>query len=199
MDKIVFLDRDGTINYDEFGYINKPDDLKLYSFSGKAIKTLNQAGFKIIVVTNQSGIARGYFTMDDLKAIHEKLTFELDKDGASIDKIYISPYHKDGHIEPYNIDSDCRKPKPGMFFQAKKDFLFKPSECYMIGDKMSDIRFGHQFGMTTILVLSGEGHKTLEKRKKWTVQPDFIAENLLSASDLILLLEKQKNQSTKSG
>ncbi len=192
MDKIVFLDRDGTLNPDKFGYIKHPDEFTLFDFSAKAIKKLNDASFKVVLVSNQSGIARGYFTFDDLDKIHQKMNELLLLEIAIIDKIYTCPYHEKGCVEPYNIHSDLRKPGIGMFLQAKKDFDFKSSESYMIGDKSADIQFGKKSGLKTILVLTGNGQDTLKKRKSWIVQPDYIAQTLQSAVDLILLLEKQK-------
>jgi D-glycero-D-manno-heptose 1,7-bisphosphate phosphatase len=185
MTKAIFLDRDGTINPDG-GYINHPDDFKLYPFTAKAIKKFNDMGYLVIVVTNQSGIARGYMTKEDLKKIHDKMIALLSKDGAAIDEIFYSPYHPEGTIEPYNVKSDERKPGLGMFYKALKKYKFSTKDSFMIGDKYSDIEFGKNAGLTTILVKTGDGEKEfLQNRHKWKVKPDFVVENLLSAANLI--------------
>ncbi len=187
MKRAIFLDRDGTINSDDQGYINHPDHFKLYSFSGKAINLLNEAGYLVIIVTNQSGIARGYYTFEDINAIHAKMQSELALSNAHIDKIYLSPYHIEGHLPPWNINHEDRKPGLGMFKQAQADFKFLTSKSFMIGDRYGDILFGHRAGLKTILVLTGDGQEEyLQKRHKWEIQPDFIAHDLLSAAKLIL-------------
>ncbi len=183
--KAIFLDRDGTINPDS-GYINKPEDFELYPFSAKAIKIFNKLGYKVIVVTNQSGIARGYLTKDDLEKIHEKMLYLLKKENAYIDDIFYSPYHSEGIIKPFNISHEDRKPSLGMFYKADKKYGITKNKSFMIGDKYSDILFGKNAGLTSILVRTGDGNKEFfENRKNWTIKPDFVVDNLLSAAYLI--------------
>ena len=186
MDKVIFLDRDGTINPDDKGYINKPEDFNLYPFTAKAIKIFNQLGYKLIVVTNQSGIARGYLTFEDLEKIHKKMLNLLEKDGAQIDEILISPFHPEGVVEPYNIFSEDRKPGLGLFYKALKKYNFRIKKSFMIGDKYSDILFGKNVGLKSILVRTGYGEEeflqNLEIREK---KPDFVVDNLLAAAYLI--------------
>jgi D-glycero-D-manno-heptose 1,7-bisphosphate phosphatase len=185
MQRAVFLDRDGTINQDS-GYISKPEQFEIYPYAGKAINLLNELGFLVFVVTNQSGVARGYYNHHDLAEIHAKMLDQLKKENAHIDKIYISPYWHDGQIEPFNIEHEDRKPGIGMFKKARKEFDVKVSRSYMIGDRYSDIAFGKKAGLTTILVLSGDGrNEFLNNRKSWEYKPDFITENLLSAAKFI--------------
>lgn len=181
----VFLDRDGTINQDN-GYISHPEDFNIYPFAGKAVKLLNDLGFLVFIVTNQSGIARGYYTFKDLDRIHTKMNNQLAESGAIIDKIYISPYFHTGTVEPYNIDHKDRKPNLGLFRKATKDFAFDPRKSYMIGDRYTDIEFGKRAGLTTFLVLTGDGEtEFLQNRMNWSYQPDFIVKNLLTAAKFI--------------
>ncbi len=179
--RAVFLDRDGTINFDT-DYIKSPDELILYPFSAKAIKMLNDAGYLVIIVTNQSGISRGYFTYDDLKKIHNKLEKELyNESKAKIDKIYYCASHPDEN-------SPRRKPNIGMIEEAQKDFNIDLKNSFIIGDKISDIELGINAGVKPILVLTGKGKKEMEKLKtKDYREKVIIQENILEASEFIIL------------
>ncbi len=188
--KVVFLDRDGTINSDEHGYINHPDDLILYPFAAKAIGKLNKMGYLVFIVTNQAGVAYGYFQIDDVKKINEKLISELAKENTKVDDIIFAPYHKKGKVEPYNIQHEDRKPGIGMFKKIQEKYQIDNTTSYMIGDKFSDIGFGYNAGLKTILVLTGNGEdEFLNKRKNSKYTPDFIVNDLASAVDLIEKLE----------
>ena len=190
--KAVFLDRDGTINWDENGYINNPDDFHLYPYAGKAIAELNKMDFLIFVVTNQSGVARDIYKIQDIEAIHDKMNMCLKEFGAHIDEIFFSPYHKLGKIIPYNVDHEDRKPGLGMFKRALKKYHFNIKSSFMIGDRYSDIAFGKKAGLTTILVLTGNGEKEFyQKRNDREYKPDFIVKNLISATGLIKWIEKK--------
>lgn len=167
--KAVFLDRDGTMAPDVH-YCSHPGDFKLFPNTGKAIKLLNGHGFKVIVITNQSGIARGYFTEEILAEIHEKMKRELAKEDAWVDGIYYCPHHPDDNCE-------CRKPKPRLVLQAAKDFNIELKQSFVVGDLWMDIELGNTLGCKTILVgdiLPGE------------VKPDDTASNLLEAVQTIL-------------
>ncbi len=182
----VFLDRDGTINQDS-GYISHPEDFNIYPFAGEAVKILNDAGCYIFIVTNQSGIARGLYTFENLAKIHEKMNQQLAQSKAHIDKLYLAPYSAEGKVAPYNISHIDRKPGLGLFYQAQKDYDFSVKDSYMIGDRYADIEFGKKAGLTTILVLTGDGEKELyENRANWKYNPDFVVENLLTAAKFIL-------------
>ena len=187
-DKAVFLDRDGTINQDLDGYISSPKDFLLFPFTAEAIKIFNTLEYKTIIVTNQSGIARGLYTLDHLNTIHNYMISELKKESAFIDLVLFSPYHPDGIIKPYNIEHISRKPQPGMFFEALHNFPIKAKKSYMIGDKLSDIEFGKANGLSTILVKTGNGKETWKNREKLPILPDFVVENILSAAYLIKYL-----------
>jgi len=187
--KAVFLDRDGTINNDLNGYISDPKDFQLFPYAAKAIRLLNELGFKTIVVTNQSGIARGLYTEKDLELVHKHMIDELTKENAIIDLILYSPYHKEGTVEPFNKEHISRKPNSGMFFDALKKYQIKAKASYMIGDRAADIEFGKNNGLITILVKTGYGAETWEARDRMKVAPDFVVENLFSAASLIKTME----------
>jgi len=183
--KAVFLDRDGTINIDS-GYICKAEDFQLFPFAAQAISILNSLGYLVLIVTNQSGITRGFYTFDDLDKIHNKMRSDLAVANAKIDDIFISPYHIEGKLPPYNIDHEDRKPGLGMFKKALKKYNFSVKDSFMIGDRYTDIVFGKKAGLKTILVLTGDGRKEfLENRRNWEYKPDFIVENLLVAAKFI--------------
>ena len=183
LNKAVFLDRDGVI-IEDVNYIKDPDQVKIIENSDKAINMLNEAGYKVIVVTNQSGIARGYFNLDDYKNVTKRIKYLLSKVDATIDLILFSPYHIDGIIKEYAKDSPCRKPSSGMFLKAKEKLNIDFSLSWMIGDKASDIKAGKNLKIKTILVKTGYG----ENKEN----PDFICENLYEAVKLII--EKDKNE-----
>lgn len=148
--KAIFLDRDGTINK-YVGFLRNIDDFELIEGVAEAIKLINQSGYLAIVVTNQPVIARGEVTWEELNEIHKKMATLLGKEGAYVDGIYICPHHPDkgfeGERPEYKIDCDCRKPKPGLLFQAAKDFNIDLSESYMIGDSLRDVKAGENAGI----------------------------------------------------
>lgn len=147
--KAIFLDRDGTINK-YVGFLTKPEQFELLPGVSDAIKKINKSGYLAIVVTNQPVIARGDCTWEELQQIHDKMETELGKEGAFLDAIYICPHHKDkgfeGERPEYKFDCDCRKPKPGLFLQAAKDFNIDLSQSYMIGDSDNDVEAGQMAG-----------------------------------------------------
>lgn len=195
LDKIIFVDRDGTLNYDENGYISKPEEFMMYPFSADSIKMFHELGYKCIVVTNQSGIARGYYSFDDLSNVHDKMSVVLDKVGTFVNDILVSPYHKDGIVVPYNVDSDTRKPGTGLLKEYFKNNNFQTSASFMIGDKRSDIELGKNFNMRTILVLTGEGKKTFYDHYldcSVDSKPDYVVNNIFIAAKLIRDLNKIK-------
>jgi len=177
--KAVFLDRDGVI-CEDVHYMKDPSQFKLLPKVGDAIRLLNEKDWKVIVVTNQSGVARGYLTLEDLRRIHQKMITELRKLGAFLDAIYFCPHHPTVGLRPYRKECNCRKPKPGMLFQAAKDFNINLKRSFMIGDKAIDIQAGKEAGCLTILI-SSYRDKPLSDPK-----PDFIATNLFEASKTIL-------------
>ena len=175
----VFLDRDGTIN-EEMGYINHPERFIIFPFVAKSIKTFNELGLKVVVVTNQSGIARGYFSESLVKELHEKLQEKMMAEGAKIDAIYYCPHHPKEGKKKYKIDCNCRKPKPGMILKAVKEHGIDLRKSYMIGDRYKDILFAKNLKIKSGFVLTGygRGEYTFDK-VNWVNNPDFIGENLL--------------------
>jgi D,D-heptose 1,7-bisphosphate phosphatase len=146
--KAVFIDRDGTINEDG-PYLSDPGRFKMYPGVGEGVKRLKDAGFKIIVVTNQSGIARGYFTEEDLTAVHDRMKEEFARFGVTLDGIYYCPHHP-------NEGCSCRKPEPGLFEKAIREHNIDPGRSYTIGDKELDVAAGNRAGTTTILINSAQ-------------------------------------------
>ncbi len=183
--RAVFLDRDGTINV-EVGYLSKREDLVLIEDAADAIKLLNDAGFLVIVVTNQSGVARGYFTEDDVMAVNDKMLFELNVMGAFVDAIYYCPHHPDFGDEKYGIDCNCRKPNVGMVAKAQDEFEIDIKESFVVGDHKGDIELGKNVGAKTVHVLTGHGVEEGKKLEEAGIVPDHTSDNILSAVQYIL-------------
>ena len=182
----VFLDRDGTIN-EQMGYINHLSRFQLLPGVGRAIERLNQAGWPVVVVSNQSGVARGYFPPDLVEEVHDLMVELLSRDGARLDGIYYCPHHPRAELDDFRRECNCRKPRTGLFEQAALDLNLDLSESYVVGDRSSDLKAGRNIGAKSILVLTGYGRGELEyvlPRKG--VKPDFVAETLNDAVDHIL-------------
>lgn len=137
MNKAIFLDRDGTINVDK-EYLSKIEDFEYLPGVIDGLKILQDVGYKLIIITNQSGIARGYYTEEDFLKLNNWMVQDLRGRGIEISKVYYCPHHPEGKIEKYRIDCDCRKPKLGMYQRAIKDFDIDISESWTIGDKIRD-------------------------------------------------------------
>jgi D-glycero-D-manno-heptose 1,7-bisphosphate phosphatase len=189
----VFIDRDGTLS-EEVGYVNHPSRFRLFAYSSAAIKLLNDNGWLAIVVTNQAGVARGYFSEDIIHQIHDRLTRELQHDGASLDAIYYCAHHPSVGEPPYRMECDCRKPKAGLIRRASSDFEIDLAASWMIGDRYSDIELARNAGLNSAFVLSGYGRGEWEfQRTTWEHQPDMVFENLFQAVKSIIDLN-QKNE-----
>ncbi len=185
--KAVFLDRDGTLN-EEMGYINHPSRFQIFDFAAKAVKQLNDAGFHVFIVTNQAGIARGYFTESLLDEIHEQLENHMNQAGAIIEKIYYCPHHPRAVIKKYKTDCACRKPNPGMIHLAEREFKINRNASYMVGDRYQDVVMGKRAGLKTIMLLTGYGRgEYMYQRDRWETPPDMVEENVLTAAEAITL------------
>ena len=184
--KAVFLDRDGTINIDK-GFVHRIEDFEFIEGTKDLIKLLNHASFLVVVVTNQSGVARGYYSEEDVKKLHSFITSELQKVDAHIDRIYYCPHHPEASIPEYRIDCECRKPKPGMVFQAMKDLNIDPRMSYMIGDSARDICAGKKAGLTTILISVDEGATI--NTTSCDEKPDLVVKSLTEAVEYITRTE----------
>lgn len=185
MNKAVFLDRDGTI-IEEKGYICHLRESEIFPFSFEALRRMKENHFKVIGITNQSSIARGICTQEQVEKIHAEILAEFLERQAVIDKFYYCPYHVDGVVEKFKKSHPWRKPLPGMLLRAAKDFDIDLSRSYMMGDDLVDIQAGKNANCKTVLVLTGKGRQTREKLAKENIRPDLISENILTAFEEIL-------------
>jgi D-glycero-D-manno-heptose 1,7-bisphosphate phosphatase len=179
--KAVFLDRDDTIIEDS-GYINNPQQVRLIPGAAGALVDLHKMGYKIIVVSNQSGIARGIVTEQAITQIHERLEQLLAEQNTSLDKIYYCPYHPDGVIPKFRKDSDWRKPKPGMLFTAAKEMNISLTDSWMVGNDYKDVAAGKTAGCRTILIKS---HTNMPVKQLSDPDADFEAINLKEAVNIV--------------
>ena len=187
--KAIFLDRDNTIIEDP-GYINNPDQVKLLEGAPEALSSLKALGYKLVVVSNQSGVARGIVTEETLGQIHKRLEQLLAEKGVSLDRIYYCPYHIEGVIPKYRKDSDWRKPNPGMLLAASSDMDIDLRESWMVGDTTNDIEAGARVGCRTIM-LAGRTHE--QKLQPGAPAPDYKAVNLKEVVNII----KMKSRSAQ--
>lgn len=177
----VFLDRDGVLN-EEVGNLSRVEELRLLPGAARAVKRLNALDIPAVIVTNQSVVARGFCTEDDVHEIHRALRRMLASAGARIDHVYHCPHHPEG-LGRYRVDCACRKPKPGLLLQAARDFHIDLRRTAMIGDQVADMQAGWEAGCRTVLVLTGYGMQALERLKASDRQPDHIAADLEDAVD----------------
>jgi D-glycero-D-manno-heptose 1,7-bisphosphate phosphatase len=184
MNIAVFLDRDGTIN-EEMGYINHVDRFVLLPGVGTAIRKVNESGLKAVVVTNQSGAARGYFRTELIDLVHQKMSQLLGEEGAFLDGIYTCTHAPSG--EGQGRGCECRKPRTGLMIQAAQELQLDLQNSYVVGDRYKDVEMANNAGAKGILVLTGYGRGELEFRGASSgVQPNFIAADLMQAVDWIL-------------
>jgi len=192
MDRVIFLDRDGTIN-EEVHYLHRPEDMVLIPGAGQAIGRLNRAGFKTVVVTNQAGVARGYYTEADVEKLHEHMNRELEKQGAHIDLFFYCPHHPEAGIGEYRRECSCRKPAPGLLEAAEGYYEVDKAHSYMIGDKLADAEAGNHYGVPAVLVGTGYGagiHKELTG-KGAPLPYEYYGESLEAAVDWIIKREQE--------
>ncbi len=172
---VVFLDRDGTINED-VGYLSDPDGLVLIPGSAGAVRLLNEAGVTVVVVSNQSGVGRGYYTDSDVEAVNRRLVILLGESGASVDALYWCSHHPDEGCE-------CRKPGIGLVARAVDELQIDVAGSYVVGDKVSDLELAANIGAKGVLVLTGKGAKEAEKLSSPAA---FVARDLKEAVDWVL-------------
>jgi D,D-heptose 1,7-bisphosphate phosphatase len=190
--KAVFLDRDDTLIEDP-GYINHPGQVKLLPGAAASLVQLRKMDFRVVVVSNQSGVARGIFTEEMLAQIHHQLEKLLADEGAYLDAIYYCPYHPDGVVEKYRIDSDMRKPAPGMLLKAAEDLNIDMSRSWMIGDSYRDIGAGKRAGCKTVLI--NNPGKPVQKNPS-DPQADRQAVNIREAVNIIRMYELRQSIDT---
>jgi len=182
----VFLDRDGTIN-EQMGYINHLCRFQLLSGAANAIKKLNDATIPVVVISNQSGLARGYFPEALLIAVHEKMNRLLAEKGAHVDGIYYCPHHPEAKEKRFRETCNCRKPKPGLVLQAARELNLDPAKSFVVGDRWSDVKTAANCGAKSVLVRTGYGRGDEQYiGPHQEIQPDYKAEDLPEAVDWIL-------------
>lgn len=177
--KCVFLDRDGVLIKD-VGYLKDPKDIIIAEGSIEALKILRKAGFLLIIVTNQAGIAKGFFSLSDLGKVNDRLLSIYKSNGIYIDDLYFCPHHKDGTVKPYNIVCDCRKPETGMIEKGIEKFKIDTEKSFMVGDKDSDIMLAKNSGLKSFYV------KNDMYEYNDSIKPDFTVSSLAEAVTLIV-------------
>jgi len=179
--RAVFLDRDGTLN-EEVGYLDNLEKLKIIRNAFEAVRMINQAGLLAVVVTNQSGVARGFFDETLVRRVHGQIRSAFLEAGAVIDAFYYCPHHATEGRNPYLQACSCRKPEPGMLRMAAEEWNIDLSRSYMVGDTLRDVETGHRAGSRAILVRTGYGRDV----DPGPAKPDYVAEDILEAVRWIL-------------
>ena len=175
--RVAFLDRDGTIIEDKI-FLKTPEEIEFFPGSVEAIKILRKLGYKIVVISNQSGIGRGILTEEMVKKVNDCFMRILKENDAPVDALYFCPHHPDDHCR-------CRKPETGMIEKAVTELSLDSKNSVVIGDHLVDIKLGKNIGAKTILVLTGHGKNELEELKDTNIEPDFVANDLLEAVDWV--------------
>ncbi|HKZ17772.1 MAG TPA: D-glycero-beta-D-manno-heptose 1,7-bisphosphate 7-phosphatase [Geobacteraceae bacterium] len=187
--RAVFLDRDGTINVEK-GYVHRIEDFELIPGVPEALTLLREKGYLLIVVTNQSGVARGYYPMEAVQRLHRHMDEELARFGAAVDAYFVCPHHPEGVVDEYKRVCECRKPMTGMLMDAARDYSINLASSYMIGDKPTDVEAGLKAGCRSLYVTTGHGTDASA-----AVQPDVPRfRNLLEAARAIVS-EAEKRRS----
>lgn len=177
----VFLDRDGTIIH-QVELLHKPSEVKIFRDAFRAIKTFNELGYLVVIITNQPVVARGIIGPKEVDRIHAVLIDRLAKRGAKIDAVYFCPHHPKANVKKYRVVCKCRKPDIGMIMQATKEFNIDLKKSFLIGDSTRDVLAGNRAKVKMILVRTGHGGKD---QWQFTSRPDFIVKNLTGASRII--------------
>lgn len=184
--KAVFIDRDGVINkYLDNDYVKSWHDFAFLPKAREAMKLLANAGWEVIVITNQAGIGKGVMTKKTVEAINARMTAEIEAHGGRIKATYYCPHRSDENCE-------CRKPRPGMLLRAAREHKIDLTDCYLIGDAITDIQAGKAVGCRTVLVRTGRGEGQLKNRDEWPVLPDYIATDIHEGARSILNVDEEK-------
>ena len=176
------MDRDGTL-IEEVWYLDRLDRLDVFPYSVDAVRLLNRAGFAVVVITNQSGVARGYFDEAFVDTVHARLTTRFDRGGAHIDAFYYCPHLPDGAVAAYRQVCDCRKPRPGLLQRAARELQLDPRRSFVVGDRSNDVEAGTAFGAATVLVRTGYGSAAAAAT---AAGANAVAANLIEAVSWIL-------------
>lgn len=182
--RAVFLDRDGTINVEK-DFLSDPADLELENGSAEGLRLLHDAGFVLVVVTNQSGVARGYYSEEDIARVNEALASMLEAEGAKLERFYHCPHHPEGTVARYARRCDCRKPAPGLLLRAAGELGIDLEGSYMVGDYTRDLEAGRAAGVKTVLVRTGYGARSVEEVRERGLA-DHVSGDLLEAARWIL-------------
>lgn len=185
----VFLDRDGTL-IEDVGYLDRLERLEIFPWSIDSVRLLNRAGFRTVVVSNQAGVARGFFKEPFLAELHGEIGRRFQAGGAVIDAFYYCPHHPDAPIEEYRRRCECRKPAPGMIRRAEWELGIDLDRSFVVGDRWLDVMLGEAVGARTVLVRTGYG-RTEEANPPSEVAADHVAENLAEAVSWILLAARR--------
>jgi D-glycero-D-manno-heptose 1,7-bisphosphate phosphatase len=198
--RAVFVDRDGTL-IRERGYLKDPDQVVLETGAAEAVARMNRSGFAVVLVTNQSGVARGYHTEEDVAAVHRKIESLLAADHAHMDGMYYCPHHAEGAVEAYRQACSCRKPAGGMLWRAAEELGIELRGSYVIGDKRTDAELARREGLTGILVRTGYGESEWKAclQEPDSEQPDRVVVGLEEAVDFICWAERNLRQPDASG
>ena len=192
MNKAVFLDRDGVINeliyYPEHGIVDSPftpEQFKLFPWAGKSIKKLSKEGYKVVIVSNQPGIAKGYLSREGFGRIREKMSLDLESQGAFLDAEYYCFHHPEAKVKRFKVNCTCRKPEPGLLLKAAEELDIDLSLSWMIGDGLTDVMAGRRAGCRTIL-LGRMKCDLCSLMDELDARPDFVAKNLIEAVKLVV-------------
>ena len=188
MEKYIFLDRDGTINVEKH-YLHKIEDFEYEAGVLKALEELQKLGYKFIIVTNQAGIAKGYYTESDYLILEEFIENDLREKGIIIQKTYHCPHHPQGK-SPYNVNCDCRKPKTGMFLEAIEEFDIDIENSYMVGDRFTDLKPADELGIYPVLIKTGYGTDQLNSLVESNENIEEKFKRVMVVENLIDLLNK---------
>ena len=195
LSKAVFIDKDGTL-VENIPYNVNPEQIKLVDGAIEGLKLLQKAGYKIIIVSNQSGVARGYYTEADLTRVEEHLRATLSSEGIPLDGFYYCPHYPDGKIKDYSIDCMCRKPRPGMLFKAGRDHNINLAASWIIGDILDDVEAGRRADCYTVLIDNGN-------ETEWSMtpyrRPHHTARSLAEAAKLIYSANGHSDNGVKPG
>ncbi len=182
----IFMDRDGTLSH-EVGYVNHPSRFRLFPWSIDAVRLVNRSGWAAVVVTNQAGVARGYFPESVIHEVHRGMAEAMQKGGARLDGIFVCPHHPTLGEPPYRQDCDCRKPRPGLLRRAEKELGIDLRRSWVVGDRHGDLQLAWNVGARGALVKSGYGvGEWTYQAPAWSRPPDLVAEQLLEAVTRIL-------------
>ena len=185
----IFMDRDGTLSH-EIGYVNHASRFQLFPWAVDAVRLVNRAGWAAVLVTNQAGVARGYFPESVIHEVHGRVQAALAAGDARLDGLYVCMHHPSAGEPPYRQDCECRKPRPGMLLRAQRELDLDLARSWVVGDRHGDLQVAWNAGARGALVKSGYGlGEWVHHAPRWPRQPDLVAEHVLEAVERILFAE----------